>query len=699
MSNWNPPSAGATPLPPPPPVPKMPPPPLAMGAELFAAPSVVPPPFPAPPRPTSNGPGHQPDPVSFEAPVIFDATPRALSHQAPTDLYAEPVAPRRRKRLAAVAAAAVLLVGGGATAVALQAANEPSGAATPTAAVEMLAKALEDGDILGAVELLPKGERELAVDLVTDWIAEAKRLGASDEETRLEKASAYSLSLTDLELSESEVTDDVVNVEMLSGRYRVQATTPTSPLGDMLGAFDVDPSEETQQARGIDESGDIADLGDDLIITTVRDGEGWHPSIMYSAFDAIRRDNGAPEPTTSDRIDPRGSNSPEDVVIDLIDAIEAGDWERVIELLPPGEWSAAHLYGRTLLGDELPTDVNVSDMTFDVTDAKVGKKVRPTGFRIRSGFDEDVTVTKDGDDCVTIANGTTGESEALCVSDMVEAMATSEASDVEEQAAIDAGIDAVQRIGGSLGSLGMIVVEVEGKWYLSPVRTYSDMMLTMLSGFDKESMENIGKGLGAFVFGRTGGFEDDDEWVIDSELPAGGQPVIEEDDQWITEDELSESGGFIAVESDDDAMFAINSALLNAMASYAEVGSFVRASRDVGERGEVVGVLEYVRSTPGVISMKATPTRFTAASLSPTGTCFMAITTVENGTLFAQFRDTNERQCRADTAVMWYLDWQAEQGDPGPIDIGIDPVDEPIVPVPTEEASTPGLETTTSVAG
>ena len=42
-----------------------------------------------------------------------------------------------------------------------------------------------------------------------------------------------------------------------------------------------------------------------------------------------------------------------------------------------------------------------------------------------------------------------------------------------------------------LGEVGIVTAEVDGKWYVSPVRTYNELQLTFLQAVEKGDLESL----------------------------------------------------------------------------------------------------------------------------------------------------------------------------------------------------------------
>jgi hypothetical protein len=509
MTNWNPPSSGESPPP------AWPPPVAAIADTPFNRPSAG---LSAPSFPTSavgEVASQLPPPVAPPAPESLFAlyVPSAElastwlpggAEDASTPSYVTaPVARAGRKKVAGIAAAVVLLVGGGATAMALQAANG-GGADTPDKAVHLMLTALERGDLLGLVDTLPANERNMTRAAVETWSKEAARLGTVKDDVKLNKVSGFSFKLDGLSTSDETITKDIVNVSLDAGLVSISArnTGFGTRIGGLIGVPSPDdsdtPPEMTVPTKDYSTTVDLADMDEPIVITTVHDDEGWHPSLHFSAFDSARRAKDRPRPTANDAIPAKGSDTPEHAVADMLNALGSGDNERLIERLPPHEWAAAHVYGKTLVGENDPADaayasvLTFTDLAFATESVKEGKKLKPTKVRVHvepgTESDDDpadMTITKKGD-CFRIDDALKQTNNTICASTWI--------ADVlrDDEAQTDPRVTEVAaRVAKQVGELGFVVVQEDGKWFVSPFHTVNDGMLTFVSVINKADIQAL----------------------------------------------------------------------------------------------------------------------------------------------------------------------------------------------------------------
>jgi hypothetical protein len=424
-------------------------PPGASGAP--APPPLAPPPL-APPSAPLSATGAQP----FAAgPAWPGAETTYVAASAPSG---------RRARRWAAAIAALAVVGGGLATLTVVRSQRPATQTSPEAAVRQFIKSIEDRDILGAAEQLPSAERALIVDLLAD-VRDAKVPGSpSDGELRDSKA--YTLKIDDLQTATRQVTDDIATVALTGGHYEATSKTRTLPfIGSFLGDVDVRKSEMTRT------SGDLAEMDKPLELATVRDGNAWRVSLFYTAAEAIRVGAHKPPPVASARIAANGADSPESAVRQMVDAAAAGQWQRMIELTPPDEMAALHDYGALALADATAPPAQpfftVSRLELDRKDARHATVLVPkaiAGSAVVDGRTSSLTVERTSEGCWHSLAQRAGEKpveQTACATDGYKSANGKQIYTPEQLAEIER-FNAL---------IGVVTVQVDGKWYVSPSRT------------------------------------------------------------------------------------------------------------------------------------------------------------------------------------------------------------------------------------
>jgi hypothetical protein len=241
---------------------------------------------------------------------------------------------RPRRAVAAVVGVLALL----ATGLAVTQLAAADGAENPEAAVRALFDAIDDEDPVGVLESLSPSERDLlvpSIEKLAGQLARVEVIGDVD----LRKVGGVDLKVQDLELRTQGLHPDVAAVKVSGGTIEASAKLRDLPLGTaLLGAME---DEGGQDLDGrLNGSTPI-----DLTLVTVKSGDGWHVSLLYTLAEADRDDSGAPVPDFGNGIPAKGADSPEAAVDAMVAALNDRDVTRMIELTPPDSMAVLHDYG------------------------------------------------------------------------------------------------------------------------------------------------------------------------------------------------------------------------------------------------------------------------------------------------------------------------------------------------------------------
>lgn len=432
----------------------------------------------APQVPGTPGPYGYPDPGQQQA---------SFAHTAPVPQpgYVTPGPPEggRRKRglIVGLVIALVLAVGGGATWWVLsERESVASGASTPEDAATRLLTALGDGDLLGAANSLAPGEAAVLGDQLQEAFTEFTRLGVLSEDADASAFSGISFTAENLTFDTAaaeQVNDRVTIAKLTGGTFTLDADLDQLPLSpEYRDAFIAAATEDSGQTAAR-ETVDIATLvkqsGSPIRIATVNVDGGWHPSLLYTLVDNALAEEGMSWPSSS--IPARGADSPDEAVRDIVQAALNADLNRVIELLPPDEMAVAHDVGpllvRTLAAQGARrSGVQLLDLQTEDTPVTGGTLATITKLELAAPNGSTLSVSKDGD-CYDV--GFSGRSERLCGADLAAMLA--------QNAEMDASPEVLERLTRVLADqgIGMITTEVDGKHYVSPLRTLGDLGMRM----------------------------------------------------------------------------------------------------------------------------------------------------------------------------------------------------------------------------
>jgi len=417
-------------------------------------------------------------------------------------------------RIAAVVVG-VLAVGGGAV-FAANALGGDTGASSPEDAARRLLDAVAAEDVLGVVDLLPDGERELFRDVTTGARDEYQRLGLLSEQFRLDGFPGVDIEIADADFDVEVVADGDGGDDGLAVVTLVGGSASVEVDGDELEGNLGEVVRDVAEARDADldapDTSEEADLADaDVRFAVVEEGGRWHPSVFFTAAELIRRDGGFDEPDLDAGIEAEGESSPEAAVQALLDAGVALDAEAAMALLDPGEARALHVYSQFFLPIERP-DTGDVEISAELTDAEVddlgggARRVVPTGLEVHFEADGGTgDIVLDGG-CVSVdiepppGEGDPIDDEFCAGEDPEDLELPEELGDVDISEELREAIAAFQPL-----RFGLVTVERDGEHFVAPIRTAFDVVFGVTRGLEPEDLEE-----GGSVFDLLSGRLDDD---------------------------------------------------------------------------------------------------------------------------------------------------------------------------------------------
>lgn len=514
------PTDGATPPPPPPP----PPPPV----------SATPP--PPPPPPPAAPPAAAEPPIEPPAPPVFTPAPAAAGVDPTLTLSSETTVTSGKGSgkggKIAAGIAGVLLLGGG-TAFALTNVNS-GGSSTPEAAVEDLVTAANNEDVLGLLAALDPAERESLQAPVEGLFDELSRLEVLDDDFTLSGVAGFDIEFTDVTYRTEEVRDGLSRVYFTGGTVATSINGDEIPVGDfvrdMLDEFEVDIDDLSES--------ETTDIDDDDTFLVARDtDDGWRVSIGYTIAEYARIDAGLPVPTNG--IEPIGTDTPIDAVKGMTEAMASFDVADILARVSPGELGALQEYASLFLGD-------LDDLSDDVPDGfsieinRLEMEFTPEANRAQVFIlSAEVAVTFDGaelnivfeDGCVEVTGDTdiiTDEFDLLgfpislddgpiCADDIEELTAEAQATYEEE---FGEPMPAIPSFGTvDPGKVGITTTKVDGQWYVAPIATGLDSLVTSLKSFDRDTLDSFNDFFTSFMgMGVDESFFETGEEIVDDEF-------------------------------------------------------------------------------------------------------------------------------------------------------------------------------------
>jgi len=243
-------------------------------------------------------------------------------------------------RLAAVVVA-LGLAGGGAV-LAINAGSASGGADNPKAAVSRFLASLSNEDVLGAAEVVEPSERATLVDSGVTISEELVRLNVLSPEFDLSALNGIDLRFDNMQLRAVPVSNNVTRVFIDGGSSRASVDASKLPLGTVI-AEHIPPDWLTF-------SDSVATpIQSSVPIAVVNRSGRWYVSLWYTVAENARMDAGKPMPSVADRPVPIGADSPEAAVERLMREALRLDPRTVIGMLDPEEMAALYDYAPLFL--------------------------------------------------------------------------------------------------------------------------------------------------------------------------------------------------------------------------------------------------------------------------------------------------------------------------------------------------------------
>lgn len=424
--------------------------------------------------PTEQGPG---------------AAPPFGAHGATVVLQSPQVPPRRSrgKMIGAVVGVAAILGAGTFALSQLQDNKASGGADSPEKLADDLVAALDGEDVLGAIDLLLPGERETFRQPMIDFVSELSRLEVADDTASLDKVGGI-----DMQIEVDDVDVDATNVDDISN-VRVTGTSSLTVNGDDLpiGDLIIDQGFDGDRPDLDAESEDDFSLG----FTAVSKDGRWYVSLFYTALESGRGDTDIPE----EGIEAVGASSPEGALDNLIQAGADLDALGALATLNPNEAEAFQRYA-PLIGEMSDEMMDEQGVSIEVSNAKY--TVSGSGDTRQVGIE-----------AINLDISAGGQSAAIELADGCMRVDTPDANPLNLCSSSD---DLDQDIGGYLEDAGftdtkpfedlindtraafegfsfdgVVVKKVDGEWYVSPISTGFEFVLSTMRALDRDEIDTL----------------------------------------------------------------------------------------------------------------------------------------------------------------------------------------------------------------
>ncbi len=438
----------------------------------FQPPSFQPPAPPVPPPPTGGLPPSGPPTASFVA------TP-------------QPKRKRSKGVLIGAAVAVVAIIGAGVFAVTKVVGNDDDkgGAASSTEAGESFVKALNDEDVLGAVDVLLPGERETFRQPMIDLVDNLKRLDVLGADADPKKVSGLDINLTNVEVqADDPVADDIATIH-ITAKDESTVDGEALPLGDIVvkEALGGEKPDSTTEGSG---------NPFDMTVTTVEKDGRWYLSLFYSIAESVRQDQAESTPVPDEGLPLVGADEPEGAVDQMIVAATKQDVAALIGGLNPNEAEALQRYAPIFLdtadkrAKDLDTTITFSDAKYTVTGSGDHRSITIPEFKLAVQTDDRTVSVQVKDGCAIIEGGDEPINSCDATKDVGKTLDDAGLGG-EDNDSVKALVSTLQDAFHDFGGTGIAVDKVGGKWYVSPIGTGFDAINAVLGTLDKGELQDI----------------------------------------------------------------------------------------------------------------------------------------------------------------------------------------------------------------
>lgn len=441
-------------------------------------PSQPQPPYPPQPPQSPYQPPYQPP---YQGQPAYQPPQPYPPQYPPAELLGHPAQPpRRRGRVVALAAAAVVVLGGGvATYAAVSASSDSGGAGTPLGAVQGLVRDLNNSDLLGLLDDLPPAERSDISAPVRTALTQLERTGVVKSGADLTHVSGIQIAANLTYGAKPIVINDHVQVvEVTGGTLTVSGDLAKVPFSaEFLRAIGRQAS-SAQASATTDIGAEVRRTGRPFRIAAQQVDGKWYPSLLYTIADNVVTSHGLHAPTAADRIPAVGADSPDAAASGLVQALVQGDIARAIELSSPDELAALHDYGKLIVDRvHYSSHAQIKDIQFADSTSGGVTRVSLKSVHVLAGR-ADVSVAVAGN-CTDVT--VNGQTRHFCSSDIMDLLGGGEGPFHRQLTA--AQRTAISHLtSGATSAAGLVTVQVGGRWYVEPIRTYLDLFGQLLSG-------------------------------------------------------------------------------------------------------------------------------------------------------------------------------------------------------------------------
>ncbi len=457
--------------------------------------NLPPSPFLPPTQPVYSNPVHTP---------AYSDTNIAELTQEPTS------APKRSRGKMVGALAGVIVLLGAATFAVTRINSDKSssgGASSPKDVGDKLVTSLGGEDLLGMVDLLLPGERETFRQPLVDLNTQLQRLEVTSGPVDLNKVPGLAITITGpvVKVHDTNVSD-ISNIEV-TGNAAVVVNGKDVPIGKLL-------IETVFSGKRPDVKANANPKHFDVTLTTVEQGGRWYLSLLYTAATQLAKGHDIPAKGVS----AVGADTPDGALDNVITAAGKLDLSSVIAGLNPNEAGALQRFAPLFLDraqsdvDSSKIDVKISKAEYKVTGSGDRRQVAITAVTVTATRGSQVVEFELKKGCITGTSGTT--TFDTCSSKTTGDGAIGGYLDslkLPNSAELTKFVDDARKAFSDFEMHGIVVDKVNGKWFVSPIGTGSEFVLSVLRALTRDEVNTLVndgkaavKGLLSSIFAQIG---------------------------------------------------------------------------------------------------------------------------------------------------------------------------------------------------
>ncbi len=349
-----------------------------------------------------------------------------------------------------------------------------------------LLTAIENEDVLGVVDVLSPGERDVFRDPLVDLVSELTRLGVLSDDADLARILGVDVDLANESVvATSTNVPDITNIDL-----RADATVTFDgaelPIGDLI--TDNVPADMLIEMRGtrLTQTDEL-----DVRLTAIEEDGRWYFSVFHSIAELARSELAPSSLIPVEGIGADGSETPGAAFDNLLDQVEGLDLTGMLRSLNPGEAAALQRYSPLFLEeaesllDEVPLQWKITRREFRVDESGDTASVFVDALAIEGSVEGESFSVEFADGCLRASAA--GESIEQCN----EGAFDDTTGVFDETPEINRLIETTTEAFSDIEEIGLEMRRTDGLWYVSPTTTSTEAFLAVLRALDRSELDAI----------------------------------------------------------------------------------------------------------------------------------------------------------------------------------------------------------------